>query len=124
MADRRKTRLIVAFVIVSVVGLTLALVLGPRTPERDLVKLELRAKPVATIRFKGRSLGRTPIVVHVARSRTPVTIEATFTEHKLNAMTGQTKAEVYKQIQTVVPDDHLSVDFDIKAATKHPDPSR
>ena len=121
MSDRRKVRLIVAIVTVLLLAAaTVALVLGLRTPSRDLVKLELRAKPVATIRFKGRNLGRTPLVVQVARSRQPLPIEATFTEHKLNAMTGRTTEVIYKQTLTVTPDDHQSVDFDIKAATKQP----
>ena len=94
------------------------------TPPRDLVKLELRARPVATIRFKGRNLGRTPLVIQVARSTQPLPIEATFTEQKLNALTGQKKVEIYKQTLTVTPDDHQSVDFDIKAAAKQPDTGR
>jgi hypothetical protein len=125
MSDRRKVRLIVAIVGVLLAGAaTVALVLGLRTPSRDLVKLELRAKPVASIRFKGRKLGNTPLVIQVQRSKQPLPIEATFTEHKLNAMTGRTTEVVYKQTLTVTPDDHQSVDFDIKAATKQPDSGR
>lgn len=123
MTDRRKVILIVAVGGLLLAGAaTAALVLG--TPPRDLVKLELRARPVATIRFKGRSLGRTPLVIQVARSTRPLPIEATFTEHKLNALTGQKKVEIYKQTLTVTPDDHQSVDFDIKAAAKQPDTGR
>ena len=96
MTDRRKVRLIVAIVGVLLAGAaTVALVLGLRTPTRDLVKLELRAKPVASIRFKGRKLGNTPLVIQVQRSKQPLPIEATFTEHKLNAMTGRTTEVIY-----------------------------
>lgn len=123
MTDRRKVILIVAVGGLLLAGAaTAALVLG--TPPRDLVKLELRARPVATIRFKGRNLGRTPLVIQVARSTQPLPIEATFTEQKLNALTGQKKVEIYKQTLTVTPDDHQSVDFDIKAAAKQPDTGR
>jgi hypothetical protein len=125
MTGRRKTRLIVTIVgLLLLAAAAVALVLGLRTPTRDLVKLELRAKPVASIRFKGRNLGNTPLVIQVPRSKQPLPIEATFTEHKLNAMTGQKKVETFKQTLTVTPDDHQSVDFDIKAATKQPDPGR
>ncbi len=125
MTGRRKSRLIVAGVGVLLAGVaTVALVLGLRTPSRDLVKLELRAKPVATIRFKGKNLGRTPLVLQVTRSKLPLPIEATFTEHKVNALTGQKRTDVYKQTLTVTPDDHQAVDFDIKAATKQPDSGR
>lgn len=122
MADRRKTRLIVAIAALIVVGGAVALgVLGTHGSHADLVKLELRAKPVATIRFKGKQLGTTPIVIQVPRSSRALSVEATFTVHKLNGMTGTSKAESWKQIREIVPDAPQAVDFDIKAATKQPD---
>jgi hypothetical protein len=121
MAGQRKVKLIVAiaslFVVVGAVVIVLSTSGGKRA---DLVKLELRAKPVATIRFKGKQLGRTPLVVQVPRSTQELPIEATFTLHKLNGMTGASKAEIWKQTKVIVPDDHQSVDFDVKAATKQP----
>lgn len=121
MADRRKVRLIVAIAALIVVGAAIAIGLrGARDSRSDLVKLELRAKPVARIRFKGKQLGSTPIVIQVPRSSQPLSIEATFTLHKMNGMTGTSKAELWQQTLTVVPDAPQSVDFDVKAATKLP----
>jgi len=125
MADRRKVRLIVATAALIVVGGAVAVgVLATRGSRPDLVKLELRAKPVATIRFRGKQLGNTPIVVQVPRSTSALSIEATFTVHRMNGMTGTTKAEHWKQTLSVVPDAPQSVDFDLKAATKQSDPTR
>lgn len=125
MADRRKVKLIVAIAALIVVGAAVVIAVYPFGGNRaDLVKIELRAKPVATIRFKGRQLGTTPLVVSVPRSKRELSIEATFTLHKLNGMTGTSKAELWKQTLAIVPDDHQAVDFDVKAATKQPDPER
>jgi hypothetical protein len=121
MADRRKLRLIVATAALFVVGGAVAIALYVSRGNRlDLVKVELRAKPVATIRFKGKQLGNTPIVIQVPRSSRALSIEATFTVHKLNGMTGTSKAEHWKQTLAIVPDAPQAVDFDIKAATKQP----
>jgi hypothetical protein len=125
MADPRKVKLIVAIAaVVVVVGAIIIGIYGASGSRAELVKLELRAKPVATIRFKGKHLGRTPIVVQVPRSTNALSIEATFTVHKLNGMNGAPKDEVWTQTLVVVPDAPQSVDFDVKAATKQPDPAR
>jgi hypothetical protein len=125
MADRRKVKLIVAIAVVIVVGTIIAVgVLASGGKRAELVKLELRAKPVATIRFKGKQLGHTPIVVQVPRSKEPLSIEATFTVHKLNATNGAPNDEIWKETKAVIPDAPQSVDFDIKAAAKQPDPGR
>jgi hypothetical protein len=125
MADRRKVKLIVAIAALIVVGaVVVGAIYASRGTHADLVKLELRAKPVATIRFKGRQLGRTPLVIQVPRSKQELSIEATFTLPKLNGMSGASKSEIRTQTKTIVPDDHQSVDFDVKAATKQPEPER
>jgi hypothetical protein len=125
MADRRKVKLIVAIAALIVVGAAVVIAVYPFGGKRaDLVKIELRAKPVATIRFKSKQLGRTPIVIQVPRSKQPLSVEASFTLHKLNGMTGSSKAELWKQTLAIVPDDHQSVDFDVNAATKQADPER
>jgi hypothetical protein len=122
MADRRKVKLIVAIAAVILVGAAVLVAVtlsgGNRT---DLVKIEVRAKPVATVRFKDKQLGRTPLVIQIPRGTRELPIEATFTVHKLNGMNGAAKEEVWKQTKTIVPDAPQSVDFDIKAATKQPE---
>jgi hypothetical protein len=126
MADRRKVKLIVAIaaVVVVVAAVVVGALYASGGRRADLVKLELRAKPVATIRFKGKQLGRTPIVIQVPRGRNALSIEATFTVHKLNGMNGAPKDEVWTETKVVVPSEPQSVDFDLKAATKQPDPVR
>lgn len=117
MADRRKVRWIVAaFAAVTVAAGVIAFILTRGHP--DLVQIELRAKPVATIRYHGANLGTTPTKLRIPRSKTAVSLEATFTLHKVNAMTGQKKTEVYKQTLAVVPDTAQTIDFDIANATK------
>jgi hypothetical protein len=122
MADRRKVKLIVAIAAVVVVGVSVAVALSTsRGRSADLVKIELRAKPIATIRFRGTQLGHTPLVLQIPRGTHELPIEATFQVHKVNGMTGAPKTEIWKQTKVIVPDDHQSVDFDVKAATKQPD---
>jgi hypothetical protein len=126
MADRRKVKLIVAIaaVVIVVAAVVVGALYASRGSREDLVKLELRAKPVATIRFKGKQLGRTPIVIQVPRSTSGLPVEATFKVHKLNGMNGAPKDEIWTQTVVVVPSEPQSVDFDLKAATKQPDPVR
>jgi hypothetical protein len=125
MADPRKVKLIVAIAaVVVVVGAIIIGIYGASGSRAELVKLELRAKPVATIRFKGKQLGRTPIVIQVPRSTSGLPVEATFKVHKLNGMNGAPKDEIWTQTVVVVPSEPQSVDFDLKAATKQPDPVR
>lgn len=89
---------------------------GGTEAERGLVKVEVRATPVATIKFRGRDLGRTPITLHIPRSTEPVAVEATFTEHKMNLATRQSITQKKKVTKTFVPDDDQSVDFDVSEA--------
>lgn len=102
---------------VLVVGMAIAVAVyvsvggGSRRVGGDLVKLEIRAKPVATIRFRGRELGRTPLVIQVPRSTEPVELEATFTIHELDPTTGARRIRRESQTKTVVPDAEQSVDF-------------
>lgn len=121
MAGRPKLRLIVAIAVVLVVAAGIAIAIyGTRRTDRDLVKVEIRAKPVATIRFKGRSLGRTPLTIQVPRSTTAIDVEATFTKHGLDAR-GRARSDRYRQVKPLIPDAEQSLDFAIDGATRVPD---
>ena len=115
-----KLKIIVAVGAVVVVGTivtVIALSSGSGKPARDLVKIELRAKPVAELEMKGRKLGRSPIVVQLPRGKDPVEVKATFKLHKLNVMDQTKHTETRVQLKSFVPDDHQAVDFDVKDAT-------
>jgi hypothetical protein len=76
-----------------------------------LVKIEVRAKPVATIRFRNSKLGSTPLVINVPRGTEPLAIEATFTLHELDPITGARRVRHEVRTKTVVPDVEQAVDF-------------
>lgn len=121
MAGRPKLKLIVAIAAVLLVAAGVAIAIyGTRRTARDLVKVEIRGKPVATIRFKGRTLGRTPLTIQLPRGTTPLDVEATFTKHGLD-LRGRARSERYRQVKPLIPDAEQSLDFAIEDATRVPD---
>lgn len=88
----------------------------PRATTSGLVKLELRAKPLAEIRMNGRRVGTTPLTLDVKRGTQAITLDATFEVRKLNPATRAEKIEHYEQVKTVIPDAEQSVDFRIEDA--------
>jgi hypothetical protein len=122
MVGRRKVRWIVALAAALAVAAGVVAYVLTRG-QTQMVELELRAKPVATIRMEGKHLGSTPKKIRLPKSAKPLAFEATFVVHKVNAMTGQKKNVIYKQTLTVTPDAPQSVDFDLDHATKQDDPN-
>jgi hypothetical protein len=116
---RRLHVLVPIAVVVVVAAVALVLVLaggGDSRSAQQQVKVELRATPVATIRFKGRDLGRTPLTLTLPRGSEPLDVEATFTSKKVHVQTGHAIVETRVLVKSFVPDADQAVDFDSKDA--------
>jgi hypothetical protein len=64
----------------------------------DTVFLEIRAKPRATVTVDGRTLGLTPVTIHVPRGIAPVVVAASF----------GARGEKHRE---VIPDHDQTIDF-------------
>src|SRR5262245_52362601 len=87
---------VVAAVTIVVIGLELG---GPGAedhPPQERVRLEIRASEAATIVMDGKKLGDTPLGIYVAKSSSPVTLEATMVEHWMGRRGGKTMEPVRK----------------------------
>jgi hypothetical protein len=124
--ETQKRRLHVLVPIAAVFGgavIALVLVLAGGGDSRSQqqqpqVKVELRATPAATIRFKGRDLGRTPLTLTLPRGSEPLDVEATFTSKRVQVQTGQAIVDTRVLVKSFVPDADQAVDLDSKDARR------
>jgi hypothetical protein len=120
--DRRLHFLLPIVAVVGVAVITLVIVLAgggdARSQQPPQIKVELRATPAATIRFRGRDLGRTPLTLSLPRGSDPLDVEATFTSKKVHIQTRHAIVETRVLVKSFVPDGDQSVDFDIKEARR------
>lgn len=80
----------------------------------ESITIEMRAMPTATIRIDGKSVGRTPLNLHFARSDRQIEVEATLIRHLVGKH--GTKDEVYKDVRTITLDRSHILDFTFKTA--------
>jgi hypothetical protein len=116
MASRRKVSIVVALALVVTAGITLAISMAFRSGPTDRVKVEIRARPLATIRLDGKNLGHTPLTAHLPRGSQELIIEATFRSTMVNPVLKKKRTEIRTLSKRFVADDHQSIDFDIKDA--------
>jgi hypothetical protein len=128
MTEATKKRLLVTGVGVVAAAIATVIILaasptkkGQQYDPGSQVKIELRGKPVAKLKMNGKSIGKTPMTIVVAKGTQPIELEAMFTINKI-AFGGDPKkakkTEVFRQVKTVVPDGEQAVDFNINDATK------
>lgn len=128
MNEAIKKRLLVVGVGIAAAAIAIAIIVatsgskkGQQYDPGSQVKIELRGKPVAKLRMNGKSIGKTPMTIVVAKGTEPIELEATFTINKI-AFGGDPakakKTETFRQVKSVVPDGEQSVDFNINDATK------
>jgi hypothetical protein len=116
MASRRKVGIFVAAIAFVVVAAAIAIGVMSRSRAPDRVKVEIRARPLATIQLKGKNLGHTPLTVQLPRAKQQLTIVATFRTTKVNPVLKTKRTEIRTLSKTFVPDDHQSIDFDVNDA--------
>lgn len=128
MTEATKKRLLVAGVGIVAAAIATVIILAASPTKKSQqydpgsqVKIELRGKPVARLKMNGKSIGKTPMTIVVAKGTQPIELEATFTINKIAFGGDPSKAkktEVFRQVKTVVPDAEQAVDFNINDATK------
>ena len=74
------------------------------------VRIEVRSLPAMTIKKDGKTLGQTPVQFVVAKSTTPIALDAAWTEQRVNR-TGDEKLIPRQAHKDIVPDHDMTVDF-------------